>query len=144
MPESASGAVSLKEFVPSADNVLKSYDLFIGEGKVTFVPVEASANLPFEEAQKLVLRMELLTQRALVDRFVDRIAKGQDVAEAWLVRESDPLSLAVIVRDLSLDRDLELRAMFADLTYDYDAELRVYAEGDERAELGRRGERLLG
>jgi hypothetical protein len=145
MPEgSASGAVSLREFVPSTDKALEGYDVFIGEGKVSLVPVESSANLSVDEARRLVRSTDAIARQALVDAFVGRIGNSPDIAEIWLVREADPLALAVIVRNFSLDRDLQLRAAFADLTYEHDAELRIYADTDERAELGRRGERLRG
>lgn len=146
MPEgSASGYVQLREFVPAADKALEGYDLFIGEGTVTYLAIgQVSANLSVAEARELVLGAEVTVRRALVEAFVERISKASDIAEVWRVRESNPLTVAVIVRSLSLDRDLELRAVFADLTFDHDAELRVYAETDERADLGRRGERLLG
>ena len=143
--ESASGVAALREFVPAADKALEPYELFIGEGTVTYVRlVESSANLSIAEARRLVQGAGVVARRALVDAFVDRIGKAPDITEIWLVRETEPLALAVIVQGLSLDRDLELRAVFADLTYEHDAELRVYADSDERAELGRRGERLLG
>ena len=144
MPESATGVVSLREFVPSTDRSLEEYDLFIGEGKVTLVPVESSANLSITQARKLVRSTDLIARQQIVDAFVGRVSSSPDIAEIWLVRNADPLVVAVVVRDLSLDRDLQLRAAFADLTHEEDAELRVYAVDDDRAELGRRGERLLG
>ena len=146
MPEgSASGNVLLREFVPAVDKSLEAYDLFIGQGTVTYLVMgQTSANLSVAEARELVRGADVTIRRALVDAYVERISKSSDIAEIWRIRESDPLTLAVIVRSLSLDRDLELRAVFADLTFDQDAELRVYAEADDRAELGRRGERLLG
>ncbi|MGI8887011.1 MAG: hypothetical protein ACR2G9_08865 [Gaiellaceae bacterium] len=146
MPEaSASGNVTLREFVPAVDKAVEAYDLFIGEGTVTYVLLgEPSANLSVAQARKLVSGVDVTVRRALVEAFVERISRVPDIAEVWRVREADPLTVAVIVRDLSLDRDLELRAVFADLTFDHDAELHVYGETDDRAELGRRGERLLG
>ena len=87
---------------------------------------------------------DVAAQRDLLNAFLERITKADDVAEAWLVQEANPVALAVIVRNLSLDRDLELRAAFADLAMDHDAELRVYDADEDRAALGRRGERLLG
>lgn len=101
---------------------------------------EPSANLSDAEARRLVRSAEMAALRDVVAAFVERMAGAPDIAEAWLVQEADPLAIAVIVRDLTLDRDLELRA----IAMDHDAELRVYDADEDRAALGRRGERLLG
>jgi hypothetical protein len=96
------------------------------------------------EARRIVKQADEAMSDKIVDRFVERLASARDISEVWRIRDADPLELAVMVKHSSLDRDLEIRAIFADIVRDFDATLNVFDSDEMDAELGRKGDRLIG
>jgi hypothetical protein len=143
LAEATAHTVRLIHITPVADTGgYAPLSLFSYRPYASYIVLQPTVSIA--RAREVVRSAELNEARGLANAFADRLRRASDVAELWLVRESGPLTLAVIVSAPSLDRDLELRAMFAELTVNLDAEMLVYAQNDSRAELGRRGERLIG
>lgn len=81
-------------------------------------------------------------RREAADSFAQKVLQRPDVLEVWRTADGPEMVVAVVVTEVSLDAELELRALFADVTHAHEATLRVYGENDNRVGLARRGESL--
>jgi hypothetical protein len=97
-----------------------------------------------EEARDRVHNADVAERRRAAKSVASQLGGAPDVAEVWLIRDTPELIVALVVDQVTLDRELELRAIFADLTHMHEAELRIYSDSEGRADFARKGERLLG
>jgi hypothetical protein len=97
-----------------------------------------------EEAMAAIAQRASERLQEIARAFAVRISESQDVNEVWLMEDSPTLIVALVVNEISLDRELELRAAFADLTVQHDTQLKIYAAAGDRADFARRGTKLLG
>lgn len=128
----------------SADMIRLQGVLGTADRPVQLVFLNPSAVETLGQARKRVRTADAKARRSVIGTLSERMGQMDEVTEIWLVAEEPQLVVALVVRDLSLDRELEMRAIFADITRDYDAEFRIYSEAEARADLARIGARLHG
>jgi hypothetical protein len=110
---------------------------------VQLVLLNPSAVETLSQARKRVRQADAKIRQDLIATVSERLSHEPEVEEMWLVAEEPSIVIALVSKDeVSLDRELELRAIFAELTREHDAELRIYAEDAGRANLARAGTRL--
>jgi hypothetical protein len=109
-----------------------------------FLVATTAPTAPTEaEARERMRKIAVATRRGLAADFAARVMGSEDVRELWLSADDPELAVTLIVSGVSLDRELQLRAVFAELTRDQPAELEIY-ETNDVPEYAREGERLLG
>jgi len=88
-----------------------------------------------------------LQRRAAAWRFARNVAVVDGVREVWLTGTATDLDVAIVLRDLDLDRELGIRGMFVDVVCEQlspgEGELSVYAESETVPAWVREGERLI-
>lgn len=72
--------------------------------------------------------LDIAQRRAAAAQFASTLRDAPDIHAVWLVADHPGLVLAVVMNDVSLDRELELRARFAEATTGHPAELEIYDE----------------
>lgn len=128
----------------TADLIRLQAGLGAADRPVQLLFLNPSAVETIGQARKRVNAADLEARREVIETLRDRLGEMDEVAEIWLVAEEPQLVVAVVVSDLSIDRELEIRALFAAITQDYDADFRIYSEAEGRADLARIGELLPG
>lgn len=106
----------------------------------------ATAAGPLLLDEEAVLKQAFSIEQSRRDKaasaFATKASERPEVLEVWRVDDGEPMVVAVVVSEMTLDEELELRAQFAAFTQAHDAELRVYSETDSRVGLARRGKPL--
>jgi len=106
-----------------------------------FVAVTVGAALREAYSQPSLVSVR---RRAAAQQFAGIVSNLRGVEQVWLDSTQPFLRMIVIIRQLDLERELELRGVYISLTNasEPDAELSVFARDDEVPDWAADGERL--
>lgn len=87
--------------------------------------------------------VEAAQRRVIAEQFAQVAANLAGVEEVWLDSTTPELAMTLIMRELDLDRELELRGIFITLTpSEPTAHLSVFATDDDVPDWAQQGDRL--
>jgi hypothetical protein len=115
-------------------------------GPTSAAQFTTSVTLDVEAMRAHVSQADAAERRTLALRFAERASSIIPVREVWLAEGRQEAVLTLIAKNVGLDEELQLEALFARLLADgsaqFDGYLRIYSESDGVPDFARSGEQL--
>jgi hypothetical protein len=122
-----------ERFPVSADLLVRAASTAADKSRIYFI---YDATMPtVAEVRDSMRRADITERRLLAERFAQRVAGQAGVQDVMVVALEPDLSVAVVVDDLDMERELALHRAFIDLARELDdpatGDLAVFVAGDD-------------